>query len=53
MRADRDLLQAQLYLMKHDELPFTQDDIHFTGHVIEARINAEIQNVNSNHHQVK
>lgn len=41
MRADRDLLQAQLYLMKHGELPFSQDDIHFTGHVIEARINAE------------
>ena len=22
MRADRDLLQAQLYLMQHDKLPF-------------------------------
>ena len=41
MRADRDLLQAQLYLMQHDKLPFSQDDIVFNGHVIEARINAE------------
>ena len=38
---DRDLLQAQLYLMQHDKLPFSQDDIVFNGHVIEARINAE------------
>lgn len=41
MRADRDLLVAQLYLLLHDELPFKQEDIHFSGHVIEARINAE------------
>lgn len=41
MRADRDLLQAQLYLLQHDELPFQQEDIVFNGHVIEARINAE------------
>ena len=41
MRADRDLLQAQLYLLTHAELPFTQKDILFNGHVIEARINAE------------
>ena len=41
MRADRDLVKSQLYLMKYDELPYTQEDIHFTGHVIEARINAE------------
>ncbi|MDU2308334.1 MAG: ATP-grasp domain-containing protein, partial [Staphylococcus epidermidis] len=41
MRADRDLLQAQLYLLTHGELPFTQKDILFNGHVIEARINAE------------
>ena len=40
MRADRDLLQAQLYLLTH-KLPFTQKDILFNGHVIEARINAE------------
>ena len=33
MRADRDLLQAQLYLMQHDKLPFSQDDIVFNGHV--------------------
>ncbi|MGX0854486.1 acetyl-CoA carboxylase, biotin carboxylase subunit [Staphylococcus epidermidis] len=41
MRADRDLLQVQLYLLTHGELPFTQKDILFNGHVIEARINAE------------
>ena len=41
MRADRDLLLAQLYLLQHDELPFKQEDIKFNGHVIEARINAE------------
>ncbi|MDU9417839.1 acetyl-CoA carboxylase biotin carboxylase subunit [Staphylococcus lloydii] len=41
MRANRDLLQAQLYLMMYNELPFTQDEIAFDGHVIEARINAE------------
>src|SRR5699024_742361 len=41
MRSNRDLLQAQLYLMKHGALPFTQEDILFDGHVIEARINAE------------
>ena len=32
---------AQLYLLTHGELPFTQKDILFNGHVIEARINAE------------
>ena len=41
MRADRDLLQAQLYLLTHGALPFIQKDILFNGHVIEARINAE------------
>ncbi|WP_436951987.1 acetyl-CoA carboxylase biotin carboxylase subunit [Staphylococcus shinii] len=41
MRANRDLLQAQLYLMQHWTLPFNQEDIIFDGHVIEARINAE------------
>ncbi|WP_436956147.1 acetyl-CoA carboxylase biotin carboxylase subunit [Staphylococcus sp. AS1337] len=41
MRANRDLLQAQLYLMQHSTLPFDQEDIIFDGHVIEARINAE------------
>lgn len=41
MRTSRDLLQAQLYLMKHGTLPFNQEDIIFDGHVIEARINAE------------
>ena len=42
MRADRDLLQAQLYLLTHGELPFTQKDILFNGHVIEARIMLKI-----------
>ena len=41
MRANRDLLQAQLYLMQHNELPFNQSEVQFDGHVIEARINAE------------
>lgn len=41
MRTNRDLLQAQLYLMQHGTLPFNQEDIIFDGHVIEARINAE------------
>ena len=41
LRADRDLLQAQLYLLLHNRLPFSQEDIVFNGHVIEARINAE------------
>ena len=45
---DRDLLQAQLYLMQHDKLPFSQDDIVFNGHVIEARINLKIQKRNFN-----
>ncbi|MBE5660752.1 acetyl-CoA carboxylase biotin carboxylase subunit [Staphylococcus sp. SS21] len=41
MRAERDLVAAQLFLLEHDRLPFTQEDIRFNGHVIEARINAE------------
>lgn len=41
MRAGRDLLAAQIYLMQNNHLPYTQDDIIFDGHVIEARINAE------------
>lgn len=41
MRTNRDLLQAQLYMMQHGTLPFNQEDIIFDGHVIEARINAE------------
>ena len=41
MRAERDLVAAQLFLLEQDRLPFTQEDIRFNGHVIEARINAE------------
>ena len=39
--AERDLVAAQLYLLEHNHLPFSQSDIQFNGHVIEARINAE------------
>ncbi|MDT4070467.1 acetyl-CoA carboxylase biotin carboxylase subunit, partial [Staphylococcus aureus] len=35
------LVAAQLYLLEHNHLPFSQSDIQFNGHVIEARINAE------------
>ena len=52
MRADRDLLQAQLYLLQHDELPFQQEDIVFNGHVIEARMR-KILKRNSNLRLVK
>ncbi|HHW9489528.1 TPA: biotin carboxylase N-terminal domain-containing protein [Staphylococcus aureus] len=38
---ERDLVAAQLYLLEHNHLPFSQSDIQFNGHVIEARINAE------------
>lgn len=41
MRTERDLVTSQLYLLINDELPFEQQDIKFSGHVIEARINAE------------
>ncbi len=36
MRAERDLVAAQLYLLEHNHLPFSQSDIQFNGHVIEA-----------------
>ena len=53
MRAERDLVAAQLYLLEHNHLPFSQSDIQFNGHVIEARINAENPERNFNQHQVK
>ncbi|WP_019165173.1 acetyl/propionyl/methylcrotonyl-CoA carboxylase subunit alpha [Staphylococcus delphini] len=41
MRTDVDLVREQLRIMQEGTLSLTQDDIHFYGHVIEARINAE------------
>lgn len=41
MRTDVDLVREQLRIMQEGILSLTQDDIHFYGHVIEARINAE------------
>ncbi|PCF43210.1 acetyl-CoA carboxylase biotin carboxylase subunit [Staphylococcus delphini] len=41
MRTDIDLVREQLRIMQDGKLSLTQDDIHFYGHVIEARINAE------------
>lgn len=38
---DVDLVKLQIMLAAGDELPFAQDDITFSGHAIEARINAE------------
>jgi len=36
-----DLVQQQLRIAAGERLPFTQDDIRFSGHAIECRINAE------------
>ena len=36
-----DILKEQLYIAMGRELNFTQDEIMFTGHAIECRINAE------------
>ncbi len=36
-----DLVKAQIASAAGEHLPFTQDDIHLTGHAIECRINAE------------
>ncbi|KUO77811.1 MAG: hypothetical protein APF81_18180 [Desulfosporosinus sp. BRH_c37] len=36
-----DLIEEQINVAKGEKLPFTQADIHFYGHSIECRINAE------------
>lgn len=41
MRTNIDLVQQQLLIMRNKTLALKQEDVTFTGHVIEARINAE------------
>ncbi|HHU6749567.1 TPA: acetyl-CoA carboxylase biotin carboxylase subunit [Staphylococcus pseudintermedius] len=41
MRTNVDLVREQLRIMQEGTLSLAQGDIHFDGHVIEARINAE------------
>jgi len=36
-----DLVQAQILVAAGEELSFSQEDVHFHGHAIECRINAE------------
>lgn len=36
-----DLVKQQILVAAGEKLPFTQEDIHLTGHAIECRINAE------------
>ena len=36
-----DLVRTQIRIAAGEALEFTQDDVHFTGHAIECRINAE------------
>ena len=36
-----DLIKEQIRIVAGQELPFTQEEIHLTGHAIECRINAE------------
>lgn len=36
-----DIVKEQINIAAGGKLPFTQDDIHLTGHAIECRINAE------------
>ena len=41
MIAQRDLVRLQIRIAAGEPLPFTQDDVVFSGHAIECRINAE------------
>jgi len=41
-----DLVKQQILVAAGEKLPFTQDDIHMTGHSIECRINAENPDMN-------
>ncbi len=41
-----DLVKQQILIAAGEKLPFTQDDIHMTGHSIECRINAENPDMN-------
>ncbi|HEY5569112.1 MAG TPA: acetyl-CoA carboxylase biotin carboxylase subunit [Gammaproteobacteria bacterium] len=36
-----DIVKAQLAIAAGERLPFTQDDVRWTGHAVECRINAE------------
>jgi len=36
-----DLVREQLFIAANEKLSFNQDDVHFRGHAIECRINAE------------
>ena len=36
-----DIVRTQICIAAGESLDFTQDDVHFTGHAIECRINAE------------
>ena len=41
MITDVDLVQAQIMIAAGEPLPFSQEDIEFSGHAVECRINAE------------
>ncbi|MGK7294506.1 MAG: acetyl-CoA carboxylase biotin carboxylase subunit [Candidatus Wenzhouxiangella sp. M2_3B_020] len=41
MITDVDLVQAQITIAAGEPLPFSQEDIEFSGHAVECRINAE------------
>jgi acetyl-CoA carboxylase biotin carboxylase subunit len=41
MITDIDIVKAQIRIAAGEKLPCKQEDVHFTGHAIECRINAE------------
>lgn len=41
MRVDKDLIKLQIQIADGNKIPFKQEDINMSGHVIECRINAE------------